>query len=80
MTILENSKILIYDFHYNVLKKVRAALWLIYKDTESLLLEVQREDFYKDMGENTKMFKIEMYKRLSTKPSPLQQREKKGFE
>lgn len=50
MMILDNSKILMYDFYYNVLKKQCGPRCnLIYTDTDSLLLEVQTEDIYKDM-------------------------------
>ena len=51
MTILENSKILTYDFFYNYLKaKYGPKCELIYTDTDSLLLNIQTEDVYKDMN------------------------------
>ena len=41
MTILENSKILMYDFFYNYLKaRYGPKCKLIYKDTDSLLLNI----------------------------------------
>ena len=50
MTILENSKILMYDFFYNHLKFIYGPKCeLIYTDTDSLLLNIQMEDVYKDM-------------------------------
>ena len=50
MTILENSKILMYDFFYNHLKaRYGNNCELIYTDTDSLLLNVQTEDVYKDI-------------------------------
>ena len=53
MTILENSKILLYDFSYNNLKpKCGPRCELIYTDTDSLLLEIQMEDVYNDMAED----------------------------
>ena len=53
MTILENSKILMYDFFYNYLKvRYRPRCELIYTDTDSLLLNIQTEDEYKDMKED----------------------------
>lgn len=48
-TILENSKIPMYDFHYNVIKnKYRPRCELIYTNSDSLLLEVKTQDFYKE--------------------------------
>lgn len=45
MTILDNSKILMYDFYYNVLKTYyEAKCEVIYTDTDSLLLEIQTND------------------------------------
>jgi len=53
MTILDNSKILMYDFFYNTLKKKYGAkCQLIYTDRDSLLLEIQTDDVYKDKGDN----------------------------
>ena len=52
MTILENSKILMYDFYYNHLKaRYGPRCDLIYTDTDSLLLDIQTDDVYKDMKE-----------------------------
>lgn len=50
MTILDDSKILLYDFYYNVLKnQYGTKCELIYTDTDSFLLEIQTDDVYKDM-------------------------------
>ena len=50
MTILENSKILMYNFYYNHLKaRYGPRCELIYTDTDSLLLQIQTDDVYKDM-------------------------------
>ena len=50
MTILDNSKILMYDFFYNHLKKqYRLKCELLYTDMDSLLLEIETDDVYKDM-------------------------------
>ena len=49
MTILENNKNLIYDFYYNYLKaRYGPKCELIY--TDSLILDIQTEDIYKDMN------------------------------
>jgi len=53
MTILENSKNLMYDFYYNYLKaRYGTKCDLIYTDTDSLLLDIQTENVYKDMKEH----------------------------
>ena len=52
MTILENSKILMYDF-YNFLKaRFGPKCELIYTDTDSLILDIQTDNIYKDMKED----------------------------
>ena len=53
MTILDNSKILMYDFFYNHLKKQYGkSCDLLYTDTDSLLLEIKTDDVYKDIKSN----------------------------
>ena len=53
MTILEYSKILMYDFFYNYLKvRYGPKCELIYTDTDSLLSNIHREDVYKDIKED----------------------------
>ena len=55
MTILDNSKILMYDFFYNKLKKQYGPRCeLLYTDTDSLLLEIEMDDVYKDIKSNIK--------------------------
>ena len=62
MTILENSKILMYDFFHNHLKaRYGPKCELIYTDTDSLLLNVQTEDVYKDMKEDLWMYDTSNY-------------------
>ena len=62
MTILENSKILMYDFYYNHLKaRYGPRCDLIYTDTDSLLLDIQTEDVYKDMKEDLWMYDTSNY-------------------
>jgi hypothetical protein len=51
MCILDLSKTLMYDFHYNYMKKKYAtSCKLLFCDTDSLAYEVQTEDFYKDIS------------------------------
>ena len=53
MTILDNSKILMYDFFYNKLKKQYGPnCELLYTDTDSLLLEIETDDVNKDIETN----------------------------
>ena len=60
MTILKNSKILMYNFFYNYLKvRYRPKCELIY--TDSLLLNIQTEDMYKDMKEDLWLYDTSNY-------------------
>ena len=62
MTIIENSKILMYDFFYNHLKaKYGQKCELIYTDTDSLILNIQTKDVYKDMKEDSWLYDTSNY-------------------
>ena len=51
MCILELSKIIMFDFHYNYIKpKYNDKAKLLFTDTDSFLYEIQTEDFYKDIS------------------------------
>ena len=62
MCVLDLSKILLYDYYYNHLKpKYGENCQLLYTDTDSLLLHIHCEDFYKDMGETLHLYDTSDY-------------------
>ena len=62
MTILDNSKILMYDFFYNELKKQYGSRCeLLYTDTNSLLREIETDDVYKDIETNKNLYDTSDY-------------------
>ena len=55
MCILDSSKTLMYEFHYNYIKKKYGdKVKLLFTDTDSLMYEIQTEDFYKDISADVK--------------------------
>ena len=56
MSILDLSKILMYDFYYNLKKQYGDNISLLYTDTDSLLMEIQTNDFYQDMAQQIDLY------------------------
>ena len=57
MCILDLSKTLMYDFHYNYIKKnYENKVKLLFTDTDSLTYEIEAEDVYKDFWKDREMF------------------------
>jgi hypothetical protein len=64
MIILELSKYLMYDFYYNVLvKRYGDKIKLLFTDTDSLCVEIETEDIYKDMQEQKEYYDFSEYKK-----------------
>ena len=62
MTILDNSKILMYDFFYNELKKQYGSKCeLLYTDTDSLLILIETDGVYEDMKNNMDLYDTSDY-------------------
>jgi hypothetical protein len=66
-SVLELSKLLMYEFHYDwVLKKYpRDKVHLLFTDTDSLVYEIETEDVYKDMVESSNRFDLSNYSKDS---------------
>ena len=55
MCILDLSKTIMYDFYYNYIKhKYGDKAILLFSDTDSLMCEIETEDFYKDISGDVK--------------------------
>ena len=64
MSILDLSKTLMYDFYYGQLKvQYGDRCQLLYTDTDSLLLEIQTEDVYRDMFAHAGLYDTSDYPR-----------------
>ena len=56
MSILELSKTLMYDFHYNYIKKKYPDAKLLFTDTDSLCYHIKTEDVYSDFLRDRELF------------------------
>ena len=60
--ILDVSKVLMYEFHYDIIKtKYQERAILCFTDTDSLLYYVETEDIYKDMAESQDLYDTSDY-------------------
>lgn len=66
MCILDLSKTLMYDFHYNHIKnKYDNKAKLLFTDTDSLTYEIEAEDVYQDFLNNKNLFDNSDYQKSS---------------
>ena len=66
MCILDLSKTLMYDFHYNFIKdKYNTKAQLLFTDTDSLMYEIETDDVYKDFYQNKEKFDNSDYPQTS---------------
>ena len=66
MSILDLSKHLMFYFYYNQLKaQYGESCKLLYTDIDSLLLEIETEDVYKDMAQNQTLYDTSDYPRTT---------------
>ena len=64
--ILDNSKILMYDFHYNYIRnKYKYDAKLLFTDTDSLCYEIKTDDIYEDMHADRQLFDFSDYPKES---------------
>jgi hypothetical protein len=61
-SILDLSKLHMYDFHYNVMKpKYGDKIELLMTDTDSFVYKIETEDFYKDMYDDKQYYDLSEY-------------------
>ena len=62
MDILELSKVLMYEFHYDFIKnKFDSKSKLLFADTDSLMDKIKTEDAYEDFSSNKELFDFSNY-------------------
>ena len=66
MCIIDLSKVLMYDFHYNFIKeKYGKRAKLLFTDTDSLCYHITTDDIYQDLYESRDMFDNSDYSKSS---------------
>ena len=73
MSILEISKILMYEFWYNyIIPKYRDRAKLCYIDTDSFIINIITEDFFQDISNDVeKWFDTSNYDKNDKRPLPI---------
>lgn len=62
LAILDISKVVMYDFHYNFMKPTYGEnIFQCYSDTDSLIYEIRCEDFYNDMKQHLEKYDTSDY-------------------
>ena len=70
--ILDLSKIVMYEFHYDYMKPKFKDLQLCYMDTDSLIYNIKTEDFYADIEDDVEeMFDTSGYDKKDARPLPI---------
>ena len=64
-TVLELSKLAMYEFYYNFLKQKCENVKLVYRDTDSFIIEVRGEKFDDIMLENKEFFDLSNFSKNS---------------
>ena len=66
MCIIELSKVLMYEFHYDYIKnKCDNKSKLLFTDNDILMYEIKTEDFYDDFSSDKEMFDFRNYSSMS---------------
>ena len=62
MCLLDFSKLLMYEFHYDYIKnKFDTTSTLLFTDNGSLMYEIKTEDVYEDLSKNKEIFDFSTY-------------------
>ena len=62
MCVLDLSKVLMYDYHYNIIKKQYGdRSKLLFTDTDSLTYEIKTDDIYEDMQKDKELYDFSDY-------------------
>ena len=62
MCILELSKVVMYEFHYDYIKnKYGNNSTLLFTDTDNLMYEIKTEDVYEDFSNDKEIFDLSNY-------------------
>jgi len=59
--VLDQSKYLMYDFHYNFMKKEFKQIDLLFTDTDSLCYHIKKDDQYEIINKNKSLFDLSNY-------------------